>query len=472
MIEDEKIREEIKQELSSYASGNRLPSLQDALLECDVIVVRSIAGAFGLSSFGDKIGGNVTTIHNFQEGITATDSDYQKFLEYKKGYSSSEIRPLYDKRQKLERDKIIKSDAPIFSGYTGKELPHNGQAQLEHIVSVSEIESMPENFLFMGQDDRINLAYEDKNLTMLEASINQSKSDMPLEKWLKHTASGQTEINQDRFDIDVDKATQLDRDARAKIKEIQRRKGIHKQAPEIVMSGLKQGALLGAREVLAMILIDFYDEAVVCIKEIIEKQKRGELTWAEIPGVLKISLCNVKDAIVEEYKDLIGVFFTGFGSGFISNFLMFVINNFVTTTKHIAMIAREAVYAFARVIQIACADEVESKSEQIAEVLLSSLSICLTVLLGEAIKQYLKALPFNDEISTTVSAMVVGIATVLITHYIASLHAAQLATSAAIAKTSLAAVELAEATEKSQNYRKQKFDQVKNSGNRLAKLKF
>ena len=84
MIEDEKIREEIKQELSSYASGNRLPSLQDALLECDVIVVRSIAGAFGLSSFGDKIGGNVTTIHNFQEGITATDSDYQKILEYKK----------------------------------------------------------------------------------------------------------------------------------------------------------------------------------------------------------------------------------------------------------------------------------------------------------------------------------------------------------------------------------------------------
>lgn len=192
--------QEIREELQKYASGDMIPSLDEVFRECNAVVTRSILVAFSLPIFDDKDGGNVTTIHNFTQGITASDADKAKFLEFDKNgmwtktghrYVYKDDRKKYAPRQKAERDAVIKSNVSIDSGYTNsKNLPHDGRTELEHIVPIGEIEEDPRNFLFLTQKGRIDLAYNEKNLTWLEKSINSSKDDYPLKTWLNMKQGG------------------------------------------------------------------------------------------------------------------------------------------------------------------------------------------------------------------------------------------------------------------------------------------
>ena len=54
----------------------------DALLDsCRDSVLQQIIGPFGLTPamFDDKAGGNVTTTHNFKDGVVATEADGERY---------------------------------------------------------------------------------------------------------------------------------------------------------------------------------------------------------------------------------------------------------------------------------------------------------------------------------------------------------------------------------------------------------
>lgn len=475
MTKDEQDSLEIKAELQKYARGSAIPSLGDTLQKCHIVVIRSVLGAFGFRYFGDKKGGNVTTIHNFTQGITATDEDYRKYLAYSEPYSEEKHRSPYDRVQKKIRDPIIKSSAPIISGYTGRELPHDGQAQLEHIVPVGEIESMPANFLFMDLPDRVNLAYSKENLTMLESSINQSKSNIPLQEWMLKTKNGFTQTNAERFGIDVKAATVLDVQARRMIRNEQRKAAFRKQGPELLQTGLHQGVALGTREVVALILIEFYDEGIDCVRKIMLRYQQKELTFSNAITEIKASLTRVKDNLLERYRELLAAFGTGFVSGFLSNLLVFAINTLLTTAKHAVMIIRETVYALIRVTNILCSDRYpnhQAKVDAAADVLISSLSIVLTCLLGEAIQKYIAAVPYSEEISYALSAILVGTSSILICYYFQSMQAEIAAATAAVAHAALTTTQVAATVRQLDERGKKRIEELDKSTDRLKSLKF
>lgn len=473
MTHDEQTIEDLKKELKEYASGNKVPSFGDTLQECNTVVTRSILGAFGLSAFADKQGGNVTTIHNFKQGITATDADYQKYLQYNTPYDSNSTRQPYLPKQAKNREKRIKSDEPIISGYTGKELPHDGQAQLEHIVSVGEIESMPENFLFLSEDGRVELAYSDKNLTMLESAINQSKGAIPLKEWLDKKSPGQTETNAERFGIDIERALKADKEARDEIYRLQRKLAAQKYTSELVETGLRQGVMLGTREVLVVILIEFNDEAVDCIRRIMDKYRNGDLSFEDVIEECKSALSSVKERVLAKYDELISVFFTGLGSGFLSNLLVFLINTFITTARKVVIIVRESVYALIRTGQILCSDmSEEEKRKAASDVLISSMTICLTALLAESLKKYLKAIPYADEISQAISAILVGVSIVLVSYYFLSLQAELTAATAAVALTADATVQAIDTAQEQTRNRVERRKRLDDSTRSIKNLRF
>lgn len=477
--------QEIREELKKYASGEMIPSLDEVFRECNAVVTRSILAAFSLPIFNDKDGGNVTTIHNFTRGITANDLDKERFLAFDRDgmwtktgqrYVYETDRGKYAPRQKTERDAIIKSDASIESGYTDrKDLPHNGQTQLEHIVPIGEIENDPRNFLFFTQEGRIDLAYNEKNLTWLEQPINSSKGDYPLKAWLNMKQGGRSITNAEYFGINVEKALSLDDAARKAYKAYQRKAAIQKQGLELAQTGLKQGVILGTREVFAIIFIEFNDEASICIQGLMERYRRGELTIGEIIEESKVALFNIKDRLLEKYKDIIGAFVSGMGSGFFSNLLVFAINNFITTAKHIVMIIREAVYALIHTGKIMCSDKYpssEAKAQAAAEVLISSTTICLTALLGDAMRKYLSVVPYSEEISQALSAIIVGVSIVLISYYFQSMQAELAATTAAVTQTALTTTDTIETVQQYTKNSEKRMQQMKSQTKKLSSLKF
>lgn len=475
MSNENKDIDEIKEELTKYADDDSVTSFEEVLKECNAIATRTILAAFGLSAFSDKVGGTVTTIHNFTQGITATDRDYQKFIQYNTPYSEERDRRDYDKVQVPERRKRIISDETLVSGYTGKRLPRDGRTQLEHIVAVKEIESMPENFLFMDKAERVKLAYLEENLTMIESSANQSKGDIPLKEWLTTVNRGQTQTNAQRFDIDIDMAIVADEKARKVIKKAQNRAAVSKQGKELLSTGLKSGALLGVREVIAAILIEFNDEAIICVKNIMLKRKVEKISFDNALYEIKAGLINVKDRVLNKYKNYAEMFCTGFGSGFCSNLLTFLINNFMTTGKNAVKIIRESFYAFVRAGKIMCDKSYVDNDDRIkdaTDVIVSSVGICLTVLLGEAIHQYIKGIPYSDEIAQSASGIIIGVGSVLIVYYFEAMQAEALAAIAATARAELTLMETSEKVVTLQKKSIKRRNDLKSGSDKLENLKF
>lgn len=477
MSNDNNDLDKIKEELSKYADGDAVASFDEVITECNAIVTRTILGAFGLSAFADQAGGAVTTINNFTKGITATTDDFKKFEQWQKPYSVKEDRPDYDKVQVQERRKRIKSEEPLISGYTGKELPRDGRAQLEHIVSVGEIEGleMPKNFLFMDKADRVKLAYNEKNLTMIEASANQSKGDKKLNDWLETVNKKETQINAERFGVDVDMAKAADEQARETIKKAQNVAAFKKQGNELLFTGIKSGTLLGAREVIAAILIEFNDEAIVCVKKIMVKHKERKMTIEELLDEIKEGLINVKDRVMNKFKDLAEMFFTGFGSGFCTNLLTFLINNFITTAKNVVVIIRESVYALVRAGRILVDPSIDNHDEKIkkaTDIIVSAVGICLTVLLGEVLHQYMRGIPFSDEISQAISGIIIGVGSIMIIYYFEVMQAEVLAATAATAKAELSLAETSEKMAMLQKKSNMRRNDLKNGNDKINKLKF
>lgn len=426
---DEKYLDEVKEDLRQYTSGERIPTIDDAISECNAVVIRSVFDTFGLGAFGDKVGGSVTTIHNFEKGITATDEDYKRYQEYKKGYDSKAVRPQYNNTQKKIRTQIIKNAAKsgeeIISGYTGNELPLDGRAQLEHIISVEEIYSDSGVHLAFDLEGKKSLVYDSNNLTMLESYINQSKGGKALKEWLyMQNANDKTMTNAEYFKIDVEKALELDRKARLAFK-INRAEGIaNKQMPDLLINGLEHGKMLGRREVIAAMLIDLYDALVPAVKRIVERKRNNQLTWDDFFEEIKASAISIKEKFLRDWSEYIKIYFAGDKAGIISELVTFIINCVLTTVKNVVTIIRETLFCFYRITQIKMnkAMTESEKNEAITKLLISTFSICLTCLLGEAIHKLLIKIPMSAEISQALSSIVVGVVIVMVTYLVISMQ--------------------------------------------------
>ncbi len=128
----------------------------------------------------------MTTTHNFKKGITATQAEQAKAEFYIQSNNDFEAaRAPYDgKAFKDKRKAMMQQDGPLIDAYTGKEIPKDGRSHLDHIVSAHELHKDAKNHLFMTDQERINMALDDKNLAMTNGSLNQSKGDAKMSEFL------------------------------------------------------------------------------------------------------------------------------------------------------------------------------------------------------------------------------------------------------------------------------------------------
>ena len=229
---------------------------------CKTTVIESITGQFGLASMfiAAKDGGSVTTKHNFEKGVTATDADKQKYENFKSNNDGSRswetVRQSggYDDGFSQKRKTAFQTQEVVTDAYTGKPLPKDGRAHIDHIVSAKEIEGSAANHLFLTPEQRAKMATSDKNLAWTEASANMSKGDRPMKEWLDKQKNGET--NDKRFGIDREKALQQDAEARKYIKQEITIAAVKKQGLELMATGGKDAAMMVASTGIGVILRD------------------------------------------------------------------------------------------------------------------------------------------------------------------------------------------------------------------------
>jgi hypothetical protein len=249
----------------------------------------------------DKNGGNVTTNHNFEQGVTATKEDAVRYSEWMKSKSKFNRDP-YDYDPKLNRyGEIVtnkngeqvkvqfnstkkkeiynnkKDGDKIVDGYTGKtlgvkennQIKKDAQIDLEHITSVKGIEVDSKNHLFAEgsntearQKDRVDLARNDNNLTLIEGSMNSSKGDKDLKLWAeKQNSKDPSKTNAEYYEIDPELIKKEYKKSKKLIKHHQISRQFKKQGKEILTTGSKEGLKMGTQQALGLVLFEFFDAA-------------------------------------------------------------------------------------------------------------------------------------------------------------------------------------------------------------------
>ena len=432
---------------------NELNALQDEYSQksaenlvdlCKVNVMSTIVGQFGIASIllEAKDGGSVTTEHNFEKGIVATEDDKAKYETFRANNNGSrkweDVRTEggYDKPLAAMRKEAFKNQSTITDEYTGKELPKDGRAHLDHVVSAKEIESDSGAHLFMSAEERAKMATSKENLAWTEGSANQSKGDQKMEDWLNKEKNG--ESNEKRFGIDKERAMKKDKEARKFINNTINKEAFKKYSKELLVTGGKDAARTATYSAIGVIMHDLALAVVEELKYILKNRK--EKTNRELFIHFKERMAKVVEELKVKWKEIIAGSFEAGIMAFLSNIVVFVINLFATTLKKLVSMIRAGFVSLCQalktIIHPPAGMTQEDANQQAAKILVAGVVGALSLGLSASIEKFLQSIPglqpimmfpipsFGDEprtvsdvLAVTLSAVAGGLITTILLYY-------------------------------------------------------
>lgn len=430
--------------------------LQKLFDDCQQQVISQIIGPFGLSMamFEDKNGGNVTTLHNFSKAendYIATESDKALHAQSQKEYSV-DVRSEYevDTKAKAENsggktwdekraDKIKQG----LDEYTGRSVSSDGtielkkgqtvRAELDHVVSVSEVHNDPKMHLALGKvtkdaetgETKVDVsrirevANSDENLALTNQPLNGSKSDEDLKAWAaKKRKDGKT--NAEKFDVNEEMMQEKYDRAKKHIDRTADNALLKKQATELLQTGGKQAALMGMRQALGLLLTELvnglFNEFKVLIKQGVEA---GKTLFEEI----RQRLARVIESVVKKVPDAVGQMFQGGVSGFMSNLLTFLINNFLSTAKRFVTVIREGLLGLFRAFKMIFFPPKHMTGDQALQeglkILTTVVVTSVGLLLNETVATFMATVPFLKPFADLITPVLIGIMTGLLSAFLA-----------------------------------------------------
>nr|WP_314883751.1 hypothetical protein [uncultured Campylobacter sp.] len=433
-------------ELSNLHS--KLPENQTSTLLhlCEASAISAITSQFGLASLiiDARDGGSVTTVHNFEKGITANEADaarYSDMIANRNGkYSEVRNKVGYDKPLVKRRNEALQNEAIIIDEYTGRNLPKDGRVHLDHIVSVKEIESSVSANLALSPEERAKIAADKENLALIDGSINQSKGSDEMKVFLNKEDKKTEQRKAERFGIDEQKAMQKDKKARKFVYgEIDKAK-VKKYSKELLTTGCKDITKIMAYTVIGVAMREIAQGAITEIK--LAFKQRGKESFGEIWVRFKTRMSEILDSLKSKWKDLVAGSIEEGLTSFISNLGVFLINVFATTLKRFVAMIRAGFVSLKEAVKILVnpprgldKDEV---GYQTVKVLTAGLIGALSLGLSEAIDKFLLSIPVltpifsfivpiigksvGDIVSTCLSAILGGVLTTIVIYFMDKLH--------------------------------------------------
>ncbi len=431
-----------------------------ALIEaCQKECLQAVIRPFGIARvlFEDKNGGNVTTLHNFGQGVTATAEDAKRYSEWEKSTKAPLNREPYDYDTKLNRSgqpavnksgevqktqfnstkkgaifKKMGEGEIVTDGYTGKRLgtkvnndiDKETPINLEHITSVKEIETESGNHLFAKgnsseerQQDRVGLARNDNNLTLTQGPLNNSKGDKDLKEWANGTNRKDPSMtNAEFYGANSELMDKEYRKSKDFFKKENRKRQIKKQGLETLATGANEGVKMGIQQAVGVVMEEFVRAAFVEIKDSWQNGFKGAVDDTFLDA-LKERLTRVAKRIQDKWKDAAFALRDGFLSGFLSNLVTVIINMVKKTSASVVRILREGAMSLYRALKTLAFHPEDMSLAQAADAASKLLAAGLVtsggILLEEAFESSLKALgPLAPYVASIAAGVTTGLCTV------------------------------------------------------------
>lgn len=387
---------------------------------------------FGLATvlFEDQDGGNVTTTHNFEKGILATENDQKSYQEYQDAQKQPFDRKPYEKEFPKKRKEIFKSNDQLKDGYTGKVLSKDGKSHLDHITSAHEVDMMAKSHLYMEKNSRVDMANDSDNLIMTDSSLNQSKSDKDPKEWANHqNAKDKTKTNAEKYDLDNELFQKQYNQSKDHIKRTQNKKQFKKQSVEIAQTGAREGLQMGTQQALGLMLREFVGAIFTEVKDIFKSGFKLDLTDSWFQAIKK-RLTTIGTKVLSKWKSFVQAFKEGVISGFFSNIITVVINSFYTTLKNMVRIIREGFFSLVKAIKLAIfppenmtrKQALHESTKLIATGVIIAGGIALEEIISKYFDSFLAGVPvlntFKDSIIMVIMGLLTGLTSSIAVYFI------------------------------------------------------
>lgn len=414
---DEQI-ERLVLEINSVPSSSRHQGFVDSAQE---VLIDGLLGPFGLSRamLADVDGGNITTLHNFESGVVANDADRERHASWVRANSEKFDRSDYERGLPAERKKAFQQ-GEITDAYTGRELPKDGRAHVDHVVSAKAVEGSAIGQLAQTREDRVKTANQDDNKAWTGNSLNCSKGDSDLREWAgRPNAQDPTRSNAEFYGADEARIAEVHARAKSAVDAAQSAALLKKQASEFVRQGGLEAGKLALRRILGLCMADLA-RGLICDFRVLVGDGVGSA--ARLAAVLRhraaATVRQLKEKWADHLKDgaLVGL------AGLLSSLATLLINSLVTTAKNMVTLIREGAVSLLKAIKTIVSPDPSASATDVAFAVLKILSALAITAVGLALEESIRKLietglpvlaPFAGEIALAVTAIATGLTTLL-----------------------------------------------------------
>lgn len=387
--------------------------LQQLFADCQQQVLNQIIGPFGLSTamFEDRNGGNVSTLRNFSRD----DADY---IAEKDKSSYEQSRKVYDRDEYSDPAFAAKSKAlreQGVDGYTGKTVaPEDMDA--DHVTSLKAIAGSKKTHLALETGESLvrvkQMANSDENLVATHKSINRSKRDGSLDQLVERKG--------DEFELDPDLVAAAKATSEAHIESTVDSALMKKQGAELLQTGGGQAVRMGMRQAVGLLLTELVNGLFNEFKVLI---KHGVQMGKTLLDEIRDRFMRVAETVVKKIPDAISQMIEGGASGFMSNLLTFVLNNFLSTAKSFVTVIREGLIGLYRAFKMIFFPPAHMTGDEALQAGLKILTAVVVssvgILVSETVMTFMVSLPFLKPLADMVAPVLIGIVTGLLSAFLA-----------------------------------------------------
>ena len=428
--------------------------------EINQVVTKSLVTTFGLDFllFEDKKGGDVDTINNVRQGIWVTEAEKTKY-ENREKYDSTAYHQHHNYIQKGRNDKQAQENGTLKDNYRkSKNLSKGQNRDLDHVISAHEIHNDAGRML--AELDGVALANQDSNLSSTTSSINRTKKQHSVDKFLDNlpetinnreielsklnqklegmpqsTPQERHELQQVQDKIrkkqqSLDELKQVDSESMKKVDqkaraETDKQINSYYQSTKFFKASLTSagiaGLKMGLRETLGLILAEIWFEIKAAIPSIYAKYKTIEFRVKNFLGDLKDTVLNIIERVKHRFKDVVSSFRDATITGIFASLSTTVLNIFLTTTKLWGKIIRESWLNLIKVMKMAFFNPENLSTGELTKATFKILSASIGLIIGMLIHESLAALnslPLGSLVVDFVSALTSGIVILTLNYFI------------------------------------------------------
>lgn len=420
--------------------------------ELEKTVLHSLVTSFGLDFLliQDKKGGDVDTVHNARHGIYASETEKTRY-DKRGDYNSTEYHSHKNYVRRGQADKTLQKQGRLHDCYRNSTMGVNESRDLDHIISAKEIHD--DRGRVLAELNGSDLANSDSNLSSTGHSINRSKQNKQISKFLDDL---KTSIPQMESDLrsrqerlakmpketpeDLQKHRALEDDIRKKTDKIEQLKSIDPESmldadhearksyeqtvnrtyyssskfmKQAASAAADAGVRMGIRQMLGLVMAEVWFELREQMPDILRKHKPG-FQFDSFLGDMLGALRSIWDRLKSRFHDFLVSFRDGAIGGVLSSVTTTLFNIFATTEKMIVKLIREMWNHLVQAIKIIVFNPEGLGRVELVRAVTKILTAGIAAVAGTTIYAYLSPLlsfPFGSELAAFVGALTTGIIT-------------------------------------------------------------